>query len=249
MLSRRAGTGYTLHTMSPSSTAPSPGGHASHALRVAVEYQKSPLDPVDRFSEIIFGLIMVLTFTGAMSVAQGGQQEVRQMLVAALACNVAWGLVDGVMYVFTSMAERSRRALVLRGIRAAEPAAARAILAAALPEAVAAVTDESDVDRMISRIRALPEPPGRPGITGSDLRGALGSCLLVVLATFPPTIPFLLVEDAARALRISNGVAVVSLFLAGFWLARSTGARPWILGPAMVALGAGLVGLTIALGG
>ncbi len=249
MLSRRAGSGYTPRTMSPSSTASSPGGHATQALRVAVEYQKSPLDPVDRFSEIIFGLIMVLTFTCAMSVAEGGQQEVRQMLVAALACNVAWGLVDGVMYVFTSMAERSRRALVLRGIRAAEPAAARAILSAALPEAVSVVTDEADVDRMISRIRTLPEPAGRPGITATDLRGALGSCALVVLATFPPTIPFLLVEEAPRALRISNGVAVVSLFLAGYWLARWTGARPWLLGLAMVVLGAGLVGLTIALGG
>lgn len=235
--------------MSPSSTAPSPGGHASHALRVVVEYQKRPLDPVERFSEIIFGLIMVLTFTCALSVAESGRQDVRQMLVAALACNVAWGLVDGVMYVFTSMAERSRRSLVFRGIRGAESAAARAILAAALPKAVAAVTDESDVDRMISRIRALPEPPRRPGITGSDLRGALGSCLLVVLATFPPTIPFLLLEDAARALRISNGVAVVSLFLAGFWLARWTGARPWLLGLAMVFLGSSLVAITIALGG
>ena len=71
----------------------------------------------------------------------------------------------------------------------------------------------------------------------------------MVLATFPPTVPFLLVEDAARALRISNAVAVASLFLAGFWVARWTGARPWRLGLAMVVLGSALVGITIALGG
>ena len=86
-------------------------------------------------------------------------------------------------------------------------------------------------------------------IRNADLRGAAASCLLVVLATFPPTIPFLLVEDAARALRISNGVAVASLFIAGYGLGKSTGLRPWLLGLAMVLLGSALVGLTIALGG
>jgi VIT1/CCC1 family predicted Fe2+/Mn2+ transporter len=71
----------------------------------------------------------------------------------------------------------------------------------------------------------------------------------VVLATLPPTIPFLLVEDAGRALRISNGVAVAILFFAGYWLGRATGVRPWLLGLAMAVVGSAMVGLTIALGG
>ena len=71
----------------------------------------------------------------------------------------------------------------------------------------------------------------------------------MVLATLPPTIPFMLVADAQRALRISNGVAVASLFLAGFWLGRATGIRAWLLGLVMVVLGGSLVAVTIALGG
>jgi VIT1/CCC1 family predicted Fe2+/Mn2+ transporter len=222
---------------------------ATRALQIVGDFQKRPLDPVDRFSEVIFGLIMVLTFTGALSVAESGRQEVREMLLGALACNVAWGLVDGVMYLLTSVVGRARRVLVLQGIRAADPASARAIVLAVVPEGVAAITDEAEADRMVARLRALPEPRYPVSVTVTDLRGAVGSCLLVVLATFPPTIPFLLVEDAMRALRISNGLAVASLFLAGWWLGKATGIRAWMLGLAMVVLGSALVGLTMALGG
>ena len=71
----------------------------------------------------------------------------------------------------------------------------------------------------------------------------------MVLATFPPTIPFLIVEDTTRALRISNGVAVACLFLAGWSLGKATGVRAWLLGLAMVVLGSSLVAITVALGG
>jgi VIT1/CCC1 family predicted Fe2+/Mn2+ transporter len=235
--------------MAPPSRRAAPlAGAEGVALRL-VAARKRVLDPVERFSEIIFGLVMVLTFTGSVSVAESGRQEVRDLLVAALGCNVAWGLVDGVMYVVTSVVERARRNAVLWGVREAGTDRARAIVLGALPEGVALVTDEAEADRMAARLRALPEPPRHVGIEGHDLRGALGSCLLVVVATLPPTIPFLLVEDVGRALRVSNAAAVVCLFLAGWSLGRATGVRAWVLGLAMVLLGAGLVALTIALGG
>ena len=235
--------------MAPSSVVASPPGQVDPVLRLLGEHQKRSLDAIDRFSEIIFGLIMVLAFTGSFSVAQGGRQEVRQMLVAALTCNVAWGLVDGVMYLLTSIAERARRTLVFRGIRAADPATARAIVLAALPEGMRAITHAVEADRMVERIRALPEPERRPPVSMTDLRGALGSSILVVLATLPPIIPFLIVGDAVRAQRISNGVAVAILFLAGWFLGKATGVHPWLLGFAMVVLGSSLVLITIALGG
>lgn len=47
------------------------------------------LDPIDRNAEILFGLFMVLTFTGTLSVASAGREEVRTMLLAAIGCNTA----------------------------------------------------------------------------------------------------------------------------------------------------------------
>jgi len=67
------------------------------------------LDPVDRISEILFGLIMAVTFVGSLSVATAGTEEVRAVTAAALGCNLAWGLVDAVMYVIRNLTERTRK--------------------------------------------------------------------------------------------------------------------------------------------
>src|SRR6476620_10623482 len=39
------------------------------------------LSPVDRVSEMLFGLFMALTFVGAVSVAEGGREQVREMFI------------------------------------------------------------------------------------------------------------------------------------------------------------------------
>lgn len=223
--------------------------HGTRALRVVGAYHRHALDPVDRFSEVIFGLIMVLAFTCSMSVAEGGAPDVHAVLVAALACNVAWGVVDGVMYVLSSIAERARRATVIEGIRRADPATARQLVLSALPEALEPIADDAAVDRIVTRFRALPEVGRPPALSREDLRGAGLSAVLVMLATLPPIIPFLLVADGRLALRISNGLAVLTLFLAGYRLGRATGVRAWAVGLAMVLIGGGLVALTVALGG
>src|SRR4030095_1819511 len=52
----------------------------------AIKSSKRVLDPVERISEVLFGLIMVLTFTGSLSVAEAGRDDVRTMLICALGC-------------------------------------------------------------------------------------------------------------------------------------------------------------------
>jgi hypothetical protein len=211
---------------------------------------KSLLDPMDRISEILFGLIMVLTFTGSLSVAQAGRDDVRAMLIGALGCNLAWGIIDAVFYLMASIAEKGRDLLTYRAVRnAADPAAARRVLADALPAVVAGVLEPAELEAVHARLRRLPEPPLRPSWSKEDFQGALGVFFLVFLATFPVVIPFLFMRHAVSALRVSNAIAVVMLFTLGCAHARFTGRRPWLTGIFMVALGIALVGITIALGG
>jgi hypothetical protein len=66
------------------------------------------LDPIDRVSEVVFGVLMAMTFIGALNVATAGEQEVRKVMIAALGCNIAWGLTDGIMYLVAQLTERSR---------------------------------------------------------------------------------------------------------------------------------------------
>ena len=76
------------------------------------------LDPGGIFGEILFGLIMVLTFTlGAGLTAEDGPEGVRMLLIAALGCNIAWGLIDGAMYIMGCLLDRGRRNRMLLALK------------------------------------------------------------------------------------------------------------------------------------
>src|SRR6187401_2150301 len=77
------------------------------------------LDPADRIGEILFGLIMVLTSTTALSVATAGHADVKTMILGALGCNLAWGIIDAGMYLLGCLDERARGPLMLRNLRRA----------------------------------------------------------------------------------------------------------------------------------
>jgi len=208
------------------------------------------LEPSDRISEVLFGLIMVLTFTGSLSVAEDGREDVRTMLVGALGCNLAWGIIDAVFYLMGSLAEKGRDLAIFRAVRAtADPREAQRLIAEALPPVIASVVRPPEFEAMHQRLRQLPEPAGPAQLGGSDWRGAAGVFLLVFLSTFPVAVPFMVMQDAMAAMRTSNAVAVAMLFVAGAAYGRYVGRSPWVFGAAMVALGGVLVALTIALGG
>jgi hypothetical protein len=208
------------------------------------------LEPSERIAEVLFGLIMVLTFTGSLSVAEAGREDIRTMLVGALGCNLAWGVIDGVFYLMGSLAEKGNSLRIFREVRAAaDPLQAQRLIADALPSVITSVTRPEELEAMHQRLRRLPEPSGPARLDGKDWRGAAGVALLVFLSTFPVAVPFIVMQDATRAMRFSNGVAVAMLFVAGAAYGRFVGRSPWLLGAAMVALGAVLVALTIALGG
>ena len=210
---------------------------------------KHALDPIDRLSEVLFGLIMVLTFTGSLSVYEAGREDVRTMLVGALGCNLAWGLIDAVFYLMGCLAEKGRDLSTFRAVReATDPERAQRLIADALPM-VGSVLEPAELEAMRLRLRQLPEPPRRARFGRDDWRGALHVFLLVFLSTFPVTIPFIVMSNAVRALRVSNAIAVVLLFTAGYAFGRLTGRRPVWVGAAMVVFGSILVALTIALGG
>ena len=211
---------------------------------------KRPLEPIDHLSEILFGLIMVLTFTGSLSVAEVGREDVREMLVGALGCNVAWGIIDAVFYLMACLAEKGRNLATVQAVRkATDPQVAQRLVAEALPPAVASVVTPTELESMRARLLQLPAPPDRTHLDKDDWRGAFGSFLLVFLSTFPVTIPFMVMDDAVRAMRWSNGIAVVLLFVAGYAFGKISGRHPLGFGVGMVVFGLALVGMTIALGG
>ena len=193
---------------------------------------------------------MALTFTGTLDVATAGTEDVRVLLLGTLGCNIAWGLVDAVMFLVTTLTERGRNLVTVRDLRAAAtPEAGRRIIENALPPIVVSAMTAGEIESLRKNLLALPALPSRPWLERTDWLSAVAIFLLVFLATFPVVIPFMLIEEVGFALRMSNGVAIVMLFLSGFLLARHGGYRPVLTGLSMVGLGVALVGIAIALGG
>jgi hypothetical protein len=216
----------------------------------AIKSTKRVLDPIERVSEVLFGLIMVLTFTGSLSVAEAGRDDVRTMLIGALGCNLAWGIIDGILYLMGCLAEKGRGLLIFRAVRkATNGKEAQRLIANALPPVVSSVLQPAELQAMHERLKQLPEPPERIRLGWNDWLGAVGVFFLVFLSTFPVVIPFTFMRNAGPALRVSNVVAIVMLFLTGYAFGRMTGRRPWLVGISMVVLGSILVSITMALGG
>jgi len=219
-------------------------------LHILTNSSKPVLQPIERISEILFGLIMVLTFTCSLSVADAGRTEVRALLVGALGCNLAWGIIDAVFYLMDCFAIQGRGILTLQSLRqVSNPAQAQGLIAQALPPVLVSVLSASDFELMQQKLNGIADVPERPRLNRKDWVGAAGVFLSVVLATFPVVIPYVLISDVKAAVRVSNGVAILMLFLAGYAFGKYAGHRPLSLATAMVLLGAGLVAITIFLGG
>ena len=211
------------------------------------------LDPGEIFGEILFGLIMVLTFTlGAGIAVTKGPGAIRTLLVTALGCNLAWGLIDGAMYVMGALLDRGRRIRMLLDLKQApdEAAALEAVARELDPvlEQMTTVEERAKLYRGILTMAARVEPE-RARITREDLAGAVASGLLVILTAFPAAIPFMFMEDHHLALRTSNAFLVAMLFLCGFFWARYTGVNRWRAGMLMMLSGLALVKIAMLLGG
>jgi hypothetical protein len=212
------------------------------------------LDPGSHMGEILFGLIMTLTFTLAAGIViqEEGRAGAREMLIGILGCNLAWGIIDGVLYVLGQVFERGRFRRIgvnLRQVTTAEDA--RQMVADELDESLVAVTDDSTRERLyqsiVEHVRSVPAMPNR--VRRQDLLGGLAAGWLVFACSFPAVLPFLFLDDPRLALRVSNAILLGLLFFVGWRAARHTLARPWIAGIMFLLVGVLLVAVAIPLGG
>jgi VIT1/CCC1 family predicted Fe2+/Mn2+ transporter len=172
------------------------------------------------------------------------------MLIGALGCNVAWGVIDAVLYWLACLHGQGQKIMALQAARDNEnPEVAYGVIADYLPPVIASATTPTEFEVIRRRLQALPEQPLRPHLTRDEWLAGLGVFLLVVISTLPVVLPFLLVQDPTRALRISNGIAILLLFVTGYLYGSHSGHRPLRSGLVMVVIGTAMVAMTIALGG
>ena len=211
------------------------------------------LDPASRLGEILFGLIMVLsvTLTAGLSVREG-PEGVRQLLLAALGCNVAWGIIDAAMYVMNCMTERVEKAHFIWAIRGApDESAALEVVRDEIEPRLEMLTGPENREllcRAILEYLSHAEVPPT-GVTKDDLYGALACFWLVFVSCLPAALPFLAFSEPTRALRVSNFLLIAMLFFVGHKWARYAHTNRIVIGLVMMTIGLALVGVAIALGG
>ncbi len=200
-------------------------------------------------SEILFGLIMAVTVVGSLSIASAGRQEVRTVLAGALGCNLAWGLVDAFMYLVRALTERTRNAVLAKRIAGADAETARCLIAASLPDHLASLTGLEELEAMRRRLMDVPAA-ATTRLMAADYLVAARIFFLVVVATLPVVVPFVLARDLRSAMRVSQALTLVMLFIGGFVLGRHAGYnRPVRTGLSMAVLGVVLISAVNALGG
>ena len=172
------------------------------------------------------------------------------MLIGALGCNLAWGIIDAILYLMGCLSEQGKGIRALRALhKATAPGEAHRAIASVLPPVMAECLGPSEYESMRSKLVQLPKAPTRPRLHKEEWLGALAVFLWVFFITFPVAIPFIFVQDVGRALRLSNAIAVALLFITGYAFGRIAEYHAWLTGIAMILLGGALVGITMALGG
>jgi hypothetical protein len=113
------------------------------------------LDPASSLGEVLFGLIMTLTFTlsAGIMLQEEGREGARQLLIATIGCNIAWGIIDGALYMVGQLFERGRRRHLKQRVREAkEDGDAVALVATELDDIVASVTTPVERQGLYRRI-------------------------------------------------------------------------------------------------
>ncbi len=224
-------------------------------LQVMKSFTGKYLDPGSRMGELLFGLIMTLTFT----LAAGLVIEEEGRAGATGNAHRHPGLQSG-------LGHHRRRALCAGFRIRARTTAAHSATQCGKPFRMTSrasssnansttccvpVTDEPQrrtlYSSIVDRLRDAPPPPNH--VRRADIVGGIVSGWIVFACSFPAVLPFLVIDDPHRALRVSNAILLALLFLVGYRSAQHTMAKPWLTGMAFLLVGVFLVALAIPLGG
>jgi hypothetical protein len=221
--------------------------------RLEISFVTRHLSAGERLGELLFGLIMTLTFTLTAGFVVGEERDaVRELLFATIGCNIAWGIIDGGLLVLGRAFDRGRFSRIGHVVRQTNGDEA----------AVAAVADELDSTLeplasaqsrtalyrdIVARVRS--QSGQRPGVRTEDWLAAIAVFLLVVFASLPAALPFAFIDEPWVALRVSNAILIALFFVIGYRWALYTSINPWRAAISLTLFGIFMVAAAIALGG
>jgi len=210
---------------------------------------KRLLSPDDRIAEVLYGIINTLTVICTFSIIRSDKNAVDEMLYCAIGCNVAWGLVDAVMYLLTTMAHNEHSITILNVInRSKGSRASGEYIRNALPDVISSVLQTEDIEKIERKLLLLQESQTFVRLHLRDYGSAIAIFIIIILSTFPIAVPFIVIDNVQTALRTSYLVAIAMMFICGWNLGKYTGHNRFLKGLVMSLIGIGLAGIAILFG-
>jgi len=211
------------------------------------------LSPSERLSEVIFGIIMALTVTSSLRLALGTGASARVTIATTtLGNNLAWGIVDAVMYLLVITFERNReRQLVEKIKRAKDKATAIKAVRKDLKDTLVEVMPKTAREHVYEHIAEVLERsrPEKAKLTQKDALGALWSFALVFAVAIPIVLPYLIFPGRSSMVYTSDIIAIGLLFLVGYMWAHYTNWNKFLSGIIFVLIGVVISVVTILLSG
>ena len=211
------------------------------------------LEPTTILNEAVFGLVMALTFTlGAGLIVKEGPDATRELLIGVVGCNLAWGIIDGMILIMGGMLDRSRKAQLIMALQRSDKdedklALVRQEVEPILGPYLSGSEQEPVYQAIMARLKGAEPERIRP--RKDEVLGAIATAWLVFAASIPAVLPFLFLDDRFIALRLSNALLLTMLFIVGYRWARITNSQPWVVGGSLALTGLVMVLIAIPLGG
>jgi hypothetical protein len=219
------------------------------------------LDPIDALFTIFFSILFALLFTLSYGIlirfevieasfATGYGQE---LFFTALWAIAAWGIIDSVLYVLSEVFARRERTRLLRYVQTSDDLEeAATIVGYELDFIFEPITDAEQRQAIYQNIAThLNQAEAQSsGLQRQDLIGATATVLLSVAAVLPSLLPLLLLPNATvLAIRISNIVSFLVIFVVGYYWGIHTDTNPWKVGALLASLCLAMVLVALLLGG
>jgi VIT1/CCC1 family predicted Fe2+/Mn2+ transporter len=170
-------------------------------------------------AEPMFGVIMVVCFTSLFRLNSDIPDNIVDIVLqAALACCFAWGLVDGVFYVWEGRFETNRKKKVFQDLNKGEKGEATDLIDSAIKDTYLDYLEEADRKEVMEKISMGMQREAPPSSSLKDDFTTIAITVGLVLGTGAfVLVPFYLIDDLGDALVASNIMCIMVLFILGFY--------------------------------
>jgi hypothetical protein len=232
-----------------------------YRLKPEPAFLERVIDPLDRLTESVFSILILLTFTITSWILGFSEthdhsinsQNVVDLALAALVTIIAYALIDGVIYTLLTMFGRDQNHRLLQSVQSAESdQEAISVIADHLDDILEPITGEKErqliYDNILINLRD--SQPREIGLKREDVIAGLTHVLVAVLIVTPSLLPLVILsQDPETAILVSNCVSFFLLFFIGYRWGKYSGANPWKTGLLIMSVITALVLILFWMGG